>query len=49
MPAREWAPQQAAARLGAVLDQPAGGAGRAGRIRLAWIGAYAMAGVEPVA
>ncbi len=45
MPARELAQQQAAARLGAVLDQPAAGAGRAGRIRLAWIGAYAMAGV----
>ncbi|HLN69628.1 MAG TPA: hypothetical protein VK280_20450 [Streptosporangiaceae bacterium] len=45
MPAREWAPQQAAARLGAVLDQPGAGAGRAGRARLAWIGVYVAAGV----
>ena len=45
MPARELAQQRAAARLGAVLDQPAAGARPCGQVRLAWIGAYAMAGV----
>jgi hypothetical protein len=49
MPAREWAPQSAMAGLGAVVDRPAAGPGRAdvgwGRARLAWIGAYVAAGV----
>ena len=49
MPAREWAPQPAVAGLGAVVDRPAAGPGRAdggsGRARLAWIGAYVAAGV----
>jgi len=49
MPAREWAPQPAVAGLGAVVDRPPAGPGRAdggwGRARLAWIGAYVAAGV----
>jgi hypothetical protein len=49
MPAREWTPQSAMAGLGAVVDRPAAGPGRAdvgwGRARLAWIGAYVAAGV----